>query len=273
LKTNLTCIAALLLLGAASCGSGPEGNRGPIVLGDSATIVTETDSQYLKDDIMDMEPAPQPAAEKAAPPVTEQKPRPAKDTLAAAKQTRQEAGHTINFGTAKLVLAGWSARDARRQNAARDNSLSYTLSSGNAGAGKLVFYGVKTVTVKQRYQSRVMLSSSLGTVDLRDLGLYTSGWTTLKGAASDDAQSFGLSSLNNISYAQVNNSKIRNAADRELRKRRTGSRTIQSWMKEIRKVRNANDKPCNIVLDNVQWQISGTDANGKAFQKNIRVDI
>lgn len=197
---------------------------------------------------------------------------PARDTApqAAPPRTKEEQGYAISFGAAKIVLAGLNAKEARRQHADRDDGLSYVLSSGNISNAKLVVYGVKNVSVKQRYQSRLALNSPLGSVDLRDLGLYTSGWNTLR---SSNANAFSLSGLNDVAFSQVNNSKIKNAADRELRKRKTSSRTIQRWMKELRNVRSAGDKPCEIKLDNVQWQLSGTDANGRPFQKNIRIEV
>lgn len=256
-----------IILSSCSENSG-NSNKGPIKLGDSATIITETDSQYLRDDVIDLEPKPE------AEEIPEQKVQaPVKDTAVAVQAAAPKTdGYTVDFGEAKMVLAGLDARDARRQNAEKDNGLTYAVKSGKLESGKVVFYGVKNVTVKQRYQSKLVLKSELGSVDLRDLGLYTSGWSPLPASAASGTQSFSLASLNRIDYTNVNNNKIKNAADRELRKRRAGSKTIQSWMKEIRGIRSADDKPCDIILDNVQWQVSGTDAKGRPFQKNIRID-
>lgn len=248
-------------------------NHGPIVLGDSTTIITETDSQYLRDMVMDIQPtAPSRQEEPAPAKDTAAKRQPVKDTLAAVKQEAAVPGFTIDFGDASVVLAGLDAAQPKRQDPKRESDLSYSLRSGEPGKGKLVFYNAKNVTVKQRYQSRLLLKSALGTVDLRDLGLYTSGWNTVPVAAKGNTQSVDLNALLRPSFSQVNNNKVKNAADRELRKRRAGSKTIQSWLKEIRSIRGANDKPCEIELDNVQWQISGTDAKGKPFRKNIRID-
>lgn len=49
---------SLMVMGSlASCEQAAkyQENHGPIVLGDSSTIVTETDSQYLKDLVVDLE--------------------------------------------------------------------------------------------------------------------------------------------------------------------------------------------------------------------------
>ncbi|WP_118975807.1 hypothetical protein [Taibaiella koreensis] len=273
MKTYTIYITILALL-LASCGSNSGSrNRGPIVLGDSGTIITETDSQYLKDDVLDIEPRhQQQEAPKAAPGEHQKVATPAKDTTPVTRQQPEAAGQGIDLGGARLVLAGLKLKEPRRQNPVQETSLTYSLQSGKLGASKLIVYGGKNITVKQRYQSRLLLKSELGTVDLRELGLYTSAWTNISAGHNGDAQSFSLSTLNNAGFSQVNNNKIKNAADRELRKRRTNSRTIQSWMKEIHRTRSANDEPCEIELDNVQWQISGTDEKGKPFHKTIRVD-
>jgi hypothetical protein len=106
---------------------------------------------------------------------------------------------------------------------------------------------------------------------LRDLGLYMSGWKTIPASKSGDQILFPLSDLNKVIFSAVNNSKIKNATDRELRDKRTNRKVIQNWMKEISRVKSANDEPCEIILDNVQLQISGTGTDGKTFRKNIRV--
>lgn len=275
MKTNHIYIAAFILLLTASCGEpASKQGKGAIVLGDSASIVTERDSQYLKDEVMDIEPRSKIVVDTAVT-VPAHKPEtttPSKDTATTAKRQPEEAGQAIDFGGAKVVLTGLKLKEPRRQNPAQENGLTYALSSGNLGSAKLVVYGAKNITVKQKYQSRLVLKSDLGTVDLRDLGLYTSGWNNVSGNNAGNSQSFALNALHRLTFSQVNNNKIKNATDRELRKRRTNSRTIQNWLKEIKGVRSASDDPCEIMLDNVQWQISGTDEKGKTFHKTIRVD-
>jgi hypothetical protein len=267
----LYTISGTVLL-ISSCGNNPgTKNLEPIKLGDSSTIVTEKDSQYLKDEVMDLVPSQRLNIDTTVPVPKKDKEVVVRDTATTSRE-QTVSGYTINFGDSKIVMAGLQAKDARRQNAEKEDGLTYSLRSGNIASSKLYIYGVKNATIKQRYQSRLVLKSNLGSIDLRDLGLYTSGWNTIPAAQSGTTATINLNGLSNISYAQVNNNKIKNAADRELRKRRTNSRTIQNWMKEIKRVRGANDEPCDIILDNVQWQISGTDAKGKPFHKTIRVD-
>lgn len=265
-------LSAILL---SACGANQEQqSKGAIVLGDSTTIITEKDSQYLKDDVLDMEPLEptKPATVEPAPVPKDTTTKDNTNTTSSTNTTPLEKGFVVDFGEAKMVLAGLEANDARKQNPKQDAGLTYVLKSNDISVGNVVFHNVKSVNVKQRYQTKLVLKSTLGTVDLKDLGLYTSDWKALNGKTAAGKESFALNNLNNLTYASVNNNKITNAADRELRKLRTSSRNIQAWMKEIKKARNAQDKPCEVILDNVQWQVSGTDTKGKTFQKTIRVD-
>jgi len=275
LKHSTAATYAFAILLFSACGNKEQKqSRGAIVLGDSTTIITEKDSQFLKDDVLDMEPI-QPETPAPTQPTPDTKDTTTKGSTTSIPETEKpvlEKGFVVDFGEAKMVLAGLDANDARKQNAQKDAGLTYVLKSNDISVGNVVFHNVKNVIVKQRYQTKLILKSALGRLDLKELGLYTSDWKPLNGKNTAGKESFGLNALNNLSYASVNNNKIANAADRELRKRRTSSRNIQAWMKEIKKTRNAQDKPCEVILDNVQWQVSGTDAKGKPFQKTIRVD-
>ncbi|HRP90575.1 MAG TPA: LysM peptidoglycan-binding domain-containing protein [Edaphocola sp.] len=55
-KSLLLIVLGLLFIAFTSCDfSSKDSNRGPIVLGDPSTIVTETNSKYLEDTIQDLE--------------------------------------------------------------------------------------------------------------------------------------------------------------------------------------------------------------------------
>lgn len=275
MKQYLLYISAAGIL-IASCGNEKSASEGgTIVLGDSSTIVTERDSQYLKDDIIDFEPknnvsiaeaATTDTAVKAAAPA--EKPE---EPVQQSPKVAAAAGYSINFGNIKIVFEGITANDANKQNAEKQDGLSYVVKAGKLAGAKIHIYGAKDATIRQRYQSRLALNSSLGTVDLRNLGLYTTGWKNVNASKSGAEYVFALTDLNKIAFSNVNNAKIKNATDKELRNRRTNKRTIQNWMKEISNVRSANDNPCDIILDNLQLQISGTGTDGKPFRKNIRM--
>jgi hypothetical protein len=273
LKQYLLYISALGIL-TASCGNENATSKGgAIILGDSSTIVTERDSQYLRDDILDFEPnnATETASPKADAAVKATAPAEKPREPVEQPKSTTAAGYSINFGNIKIVFEGITANDANRQNAEKQEGLSYVVKSGKLAGAKVHIYGAKNATIRQRYQSRLVLNSKLGSVDLRNLGLYTTGWKNVNASKTGAEYVFALTDLNNIAFSNVNNAKIKNAADKELRNRRTNRRTIQSWMKEISKTRNANDSPCDIILDNLQLQVSGTGTDGKAFRKNIRM--
>jgi hypothetical protein len=125
LKSNLFFITACCVL-LASCGNNkPSANNGPIVLGDTATIVTEKDSQYLKDDIMDLGPSQAATAkpEAVATPVKPAAEAPKPETPPAKDPVKESvvSGHTIAFGTVKIVFEGIVANDASRQNPAKQD--------------------------------------------------------------------------------------------------------------------------------------------------------
>jgi hypothetical protein len=268
-----TFIAALLALSSCSENGGGK-YRGPIRLGDSSMIVTETDSQYLKDDVMDVAPVPVASRVEAAAetePVTSvAEPAPAQEPVAVSEPASKPdaGGFAINFGKVKLTLAGAKLKDGRKQQPEKDNGLTYVGEADDMARARIQVQGAKEVKIRQRYQSRVEVRTDMGTLDLRNMGLYTSSWSDLKGT-----NSYALNTLSRPEYKDVNQQKIRAAAEKELKRRKTSSRNTQTWLNSIKGMRNADDKPGVVVLDNVQWQISGTDAAGNNFHKNIRVDL
>ncbi len=261
-------MAAAILLNSCTDAEPPR-KTGPIVMGDSSTIVTETDPKYLRDMVADIDIKPNTADTE---PVAATTATPAKTEVKAEepKPATVEKGFEIDCGSYKIVLAGVGAKEYKKQNAASASGLSYALTSGNINSSKLIVTGdVKNLAVKQRYQSQLILDGSQGKVALTDLGLFTSGWNTVKVSGN----SAPVAGLNGLQFSSVNNNKIKNAADRALRKSKASSKTIQAWMKDIRKVNKAGDSPSEIVLNNVQWQISGTDKSGKSFTKTVRMDV
>ncbi len=276
MKYSFLYIACLSMLASSCSEMGSNGQRGAIILGDSATIVTETDSQYLKDDVLDIG-SPAGATEAKEDKLPEEAPKaaaPAADTITTnTRQGSLEKGFTINFGDIQVVLGGMEAREIKKQDPRKQDGVAYMLTSPGLTKAKVYVYGAKEVSVRQRYQSQLMLKSSLGMVDLRSLGLYTSDWTAVSTSGNGTKRSFNLNSLDRPDFLQVTNAKLTNATDRELRKRKTNRRSIQAWLKDVKKIRRPGDNPSDVVLDNVQWQISGKDGKGNSFQKTIRLDI
>src|ERR1035437_9594687 len=75
--THIALLAGAMFL--FSCKDMPNKNHGPIVLGDSSTIVTENDPQKLQDLATDLQPVIPPSENKDTTPAI--KPEPTQDTV------------------------------------------------------------------------------------------------------------------------------------------------------------------------------------------------
>jgi len=283
MKHYITALCFLACLGLQSCGE--TGLRytdagAAIVLGDSSTIVTETDSYYLKDNIPDIE-----LATSTAPPQVE---TPAQDSSTTADTTTAQTatpaptstinnedfkGFTIDIGNATFILTGIEARELRKQDPIKDAGVSYLLVNGEITKANLVVTDSKDVTIQQRYQSRLMIQSSGERLELESLGYYTDGWKKVSGDVSGTTTVFKLNNLDAPAYITVNNAKIQSATEAALRKKKAGPKTRQQWMTTIKNIKSTQDKACTIIVKNVQWKISGIDAKGQKFTKNLRLDI
>lgn len=266
----LIAIPAVTVFLAACGGRVLNNSSAPIILGDSSTIVTETDSQYLQDAIPDLEVREQPVAPAAVVADTTVAP-PVADT-AIPKPAVKIEGFNISLGDAAIVIQGPGLKENKKQDN-RQNDLSYVLSSGSIGSAKLVFMGVKNVEVQQRYLSSAGLKSGLGTLDLKALGQYTSGWEKLAVKTEGDNKVSVAQGLNNPKFQNIGNAKIKNAADQALRAQKISKKDTQKWQKEISRMRSMNDKPGTVSLDAVEWTVTGTDTKGKSFKKTIRVAL
>lgn len=254
----------LVLVAFSACKNNTrKAENTPIVLGDSSTIVTEREAKYLKDFDLDDIAAPN-QTDGALTKTNTIAPSNQQSTALPAK-----GGQTVQFSTVKLVFEGLSFSEPKQQNPEKDNGLTYTTNSENLSKYSINISGTKQVRIRQRYQSQLTLITSLGNIVLSELGLYTSDWVTI----GENSGSMPLSSLANLTFDNVNNAKIKNALEQTLRKQRSSNKTILSWIQEIKNTKTAQDKPCTIALQNVQWQISGTDNKGVNFHKNIRLEI
>lgn len=264
----------MLCVALMACGEPKTGKTQStgIVLGDSATIVTETDSTYLEELVPDFkEPV-----EAEEPVIVTAKDTPLVAPLAPAADAvksvdaKQETGFTLDLGTVKLVYTGIDTKEYKKQDPKTQNGLSYAVTTGKLSNSKLLVYGAKNVKVRQRYQSSLQIKGSLGKLDLP--GYYTSEWISLDEKASGKAPSFTFPGIANPTFINWSAAKIRSTAEAALKKQRISSKNLQSWRKDLKKVRSTKSSPCDIVLQNVQWQISGTDEKGKAFQRTIRME-
>jgi hypothetical protein len=250
-----------------SCNQGA-GNKagGSIVLGDPATIVTETDSQYLKDMVMDIqmnakpsEPEPAAATETETPAVA--------DSAIVNEQLRKKEEAPKGKG----LNADLKEIDVFIPNiVARGKNTSYQLTSGHLNGNTLKITGGTIQKVSQRYQTVVVASNNLGTLVLDNL-TTTSDWQTMKGSGG----SYAITGLadSRLKEPKASAQAIRSAVEKAARKKGYSKSAMNKWAAAVRNVRSVDQKPLDVKLRSVMWKIDGKDSKGKAFSKQLRVDL
>jgi hypothetical protein len=284
-----TRIKQVVLIAAAailySCNNSQSKNHGPIVLGDSSTIVTETDPDKLRDLVSDLQPVIKSAAVKdsiaaAKVAATEQKAADsAKNATASVtaqpekqqQQPTQLAGNGLkaDFGSFTVLIPNLNAKLASNANLTKASGAVYNFISGNIAASQLqVTAGVTKVS--QRYQTVIVIKNELGTLPLETLSTTTS-WEALR-ASGNSYKITGLEPKS-LEHEDINRNTLRNAVRKAARRHRVSHRKAQEWEESVSDVRNATQKPLHVLLRSVMWKIDGKDANGKAFSKQVRVDM
>lgn len=242
-----------------------------IVFNDSSTIVTEKDSQYLKDEFTELE-VKAPPAEVTVP--TQNKVN--KDSVAASAPNNNaimnQSGLMIDYGTFKILLPGINIKEYKKQDPANSHGVSYQVIGGNLSKSQLVISGVKNMHISQRYQSNLTLEDNSQTLNLKNMGRFISDWEDLKVQQKGNQFVANLGNLNTLDFKQFSNSTLKNAVQKELHSKRANSQIVKDWMKAISSVHSAKDDPCEVKLDNVQWKLTGTDNQGKTINKLIRID-
>jgi hypothetical protein len=258
-----------------SCNNTPSNNHGPIVLGDSSTIVTENDPQKLKDLVTDLQPVIPSSENKEE----DTKPETKSDTAKTAKaettpaNTQQPsvpdvAGLKAEFKEVAILIPGLNVKQAGNPNLQKANGAVYSLQGGEINGSSLKISGNIT-KVSQRYQTVVVLKNDMGTLLLDALGT-TTGWKQINGNGTYKITGLDAASL---VVPDADGSDIRQAATKAAQHRRWSRKKIQELQNEIRRVRNPNQKPLSLVLRSVMWKIDGKDAQGKLFSKQVRVDV
>jgi hypothetical protein len=263
-------VIVCLMLGTSSCNEmGGKKSRGPIVLGDPATIITEADSQYLQDLVLDYHPTPQPAPEEipATAAATETVPPPAENPQAqqpeqATKaEPAKEKGLEIDLGGVTIVITNISASGS---------GTAYMLKSGTINGQQIKVTEGSIDKIEQRYQAVVIVDNDLGMLVLDDVRTLTD-WKAIKASGN----SYTISGLEErkLQAPKITKASINKAVTRETRQRRMSKSLQQKWLSSVKNVRNANQKPLDLKLRSVMWKIDGKTAAGKPFNKQVRIDL
>lgn len=266
-RFSYLAVIVCLLLGTSSCNEmGGKKSRGPIVIGDPTTIITETDSQYLQDLVLDYHPTPQP--QEAATPVgadtTQQpaeSPKAAEPEQPAKAEAVKEKGLEIDLGGFTILITNISASGS---------GTSYMLKSGNINGQQIKVTEGSIDKIEQRYQAVVVVENELGMLVLDDVRTLTN-WKVIKASGN----SYNISGLEErkLQAPRITKSSINKAVTRETRQRRMSRSLQQKWLNSVKNVRSATKKPLDLKLRSVMWKIDGKTAAGKPFNKQVRIDL
>lgn len=278
MKTALPIyIFVLLAMSACNDSDNPTGQAPPIKMGDPATIVTETDTQYLADIVPDLnlntgrpvtiastKPDSTPPA---AVPDTTQAPTPASETVAAQPTGK---GLKVPFPQVEFFIPNIETKTYKEPNLETDYGASYELTEGTLRDNKIYIKGAQIEDVYMRYQTIIVARNNLGTLPLESLRKLTD-WKKQKG--SNGVYEIEGLEPNKLEGLKVSNKAIRNAVSRDARGRNWSRSGVQKWLNAVRNTRNSTQKPLHTELRSVMWKVNGKDANGRPFTRQLRIDI
>ncbi len=267
----------------ASCNNANnKASHGAIVLGDSSTIIYEADSQYLKDFVADIhlqQPAPPPedtvvATATPAPSTGDDTTQPrivASNTTqpTATATVPQGTGLSIDFEELKVFIPNISTRSFSR-NPVNKNGASFQLTAGQLNGNQIKISGATISKISQRYQTSVVVKSRNLNAVLSSLN-YTSNWEMLKG----NSAAFMISGLDEkqLKYTAANGAQISGALKNAMRGKRYSNKKEREIMAELSGISSVTQAPLKVVLRTVIWQIEGKDKDGRAFKKELRLDM
>lgn len=260
-------VAALFILTSCDSISGRQ-SRGPIVLGDASTIVTEADSQYLQD--MVPNPAFDASAATTPAPDTAVAAAPApRDTVASAPPTKPTeapapSGLTADFGDLQVVLPGVEARGGNRSLKGA-SSAAFTLSGTEFSGKSIAVRGGTVKRIQQRTGYSAVVEISGNPVLLSDIGTAYTSWQSLSGKEGN----YTLASTTPPAM-KVSAATLRTAVQKAARKQRLDRKAEQ---KLLASAKGLSTPPLSMVPRAYTWKIDGTDAKGKAFSKEVRIDV
>lgn len=263
----------------ASCGgrNNPTGKAPAIQMGDPATIVTETDSQYLTDIVTDLnmsssrpvtiaqkEAVPAPAADTAS--VAQETP------TAAAAETPMPTGQGLNvpFPQVQFFIPGIATKTYKEPNLETDYGASYELTGGDLQGNTITIKGAVIEDVYMRYQTIIVARNELGTLPLESLRKLTD-WKKVKG--NNGVYKIEGLEKGKLQGLKVSNKAIRNAVSRDAKSRNWSRSGIQKWLNAVRRTNNSTQKPMHTELRSVMWKVNGKDANGRPFTRQLRIDV
>lgn len=260
-----------------SCKNDKKVSHGAIVLGDSTTIITETEPAFLEDYVVDIKLVDT-TTQSSAPQSSEETKPVAKDTVkeikapqpteVATPTQKHIEGLTIDFKEVSVTIPQIEVRSFKNQNAKMLNGVSYQLVSGKLQGNQLIFKNATITKVSQRYITTLVASNGGDKMELENME-YTSPWTVLKGK-----NTFAITHLdpNQLTHKNTSVGNVRNAISRSARANRYSRKELNEWEQLAKTIKAVNRAPISVALQSVMWKIEGKDRNNKPFSKEIRLD-
>lgn len=258
-----------LLLTSACTYTGSQTANAPIVMGDSSTIVTETDSQYLRSVFSDYEttlpvekealPATPPKADTVATP-------PPAETAVTPLKSQNGPGLAIDFGDFNVFIENLRVRN-EDASAKGSKSVAYA-SDGSAFKPKnLIVTGVPTASLKQKADFELVVNTGKELLPLPALGKQSTGWQTISGKEG----SFRLAAPSEPSF-KITPATVKSAAQQAARKARMASKDQTALLNRLGRLKKVDGDLLQPRTVATLWQVTAKDAKGRSVTKEIRVD-
>ncbi len=268
-------LASFLFL--LSCDSQNSEGGAPIVLGDSSTIVTETDPKYLTNYVDDIQLRPANPDTAADQPETAQ--QGTDETVTSSGTSTEEekkepvvtksgSGLNIPFKEVTVFIPGIETKIFQSQDLQKASGATYMLTGGKLNENRLELNGATISNVAQRHLTKVTLEANGTLLEVTPLNNLTD-WQPVKG----NGKLYTIKGLDRPEIQKLTASQIRLAVSRAAKAKRMSRKNIQEWERAVHNVRSLDQKPFTVVIKSVMWKIDGKDANGKFFQKQVRLDL
>lgn len=246
-------------------------NPKPIVLGDPTTIVTESDTTYLRNFTNDISPVAKKSSESQITKMMVQV-----DSLKNTKKLEEESnaqvpinGFTINFAECSLIFNGIYAHALNEsQDERKSNSVSYLKDAGELTDMKFQVNNLTEIKAEERISVQLAIVNGDEQFVLQDLGKFTTQWYPLAG----NQNTFISVGTNSLQFNSVDNRKIKLALQQELTRKKKNKAEQDKWMSLISSTNSYSEAPCKLIIRSAQWRVVGK-SDGKRVQKLIQFDI
>lgn len=273
LRSMMKGIFCILLggIGLTACSDSGSGSKKSIVMGDSSTIVTETDPKYLANYTEDIAPNNHKSSAKQIAQMMVEV-----DSLKATQKLENQPaaqapveGFKVSFNEFDITFSGLYAHAAQSKPLDKSaSSLSFIYDAGELAEMRIQVSNLTEVSIDQKISTKLKVEGDKEYYLLGSLGQFHSSWFHLVGKNSI----FLGTGNNGIQFHEVTQPKIQQALATTLRNKRKNAAQTKTILSTVARTSSANQPPCKIAVSAVQFVIKGT-YQGKKIKKLIRLDV